>query len=201
MDVTDLVGDAIQTYGYWALGLFLIVLAPEALMPFAGFLAHEGMLGLWWAVLAGSLGGTLGSTLIYLVARRVGEARVRVMLRRRGRWLLVRESDLDGVLAIYGRHGTWIVAGGRLIPTVRSLVSIPAGLLPMPLARFVGLTFLGTFAWNTVLALTGYALGAKWSLLEPYLGFYGSLVFVLVLAVVAIFMARRLGEVWRDSGG
>ncbi|MCG5500911.1 DedA family protein [Ectothiorhodospira lacustris] len=199
MELTELVVDAIQTYGYWALGLFLIVLAPEALMPFAGFLAHEGMVGLWWAVLAGSLGGTLGSTLIYLMVRRVGETRVRGMLQRRGRWLLMRESDLDGVLEIYGRHGNWIVAGGRLIPTVRSLVSIPAGLLPMPLARFVGLTFLGTFAWNTVLALTGYVLGAKWNLLEPYLGFYGSLVVVLVLAVVAIFVARRLGETWRDG--
>ncbi|WP_238375794.1 DedA family protein [Ectothiorhodospira magna] len=185
---------AIEDYGYWALGLFLILLAPEALMPFAGFLAHEGLLSLWWAILAGSLGGTLGSTLIYLLARRVGELRVRTLLRQRGRWLLMGEQDLDRVLTLYARHGAWIVAGGRLVPTLRSLVSIPAGLLPMPLMRFIGLTWLGTLVWNTVLALGGYLLGAQWRLLEPYLGLYGSLAFVLVLAVVGFYLLRRLAE-------
>ncbi|ANB01282.1 DedA family protein [Ectothiorhodospira sp. BSL-9] len=192
MDMVELATDAIADYGYWALGVFLVILAPEALMPFAGFLAHEGLLNLWLSILVGSLGGTTGSTLIYLLARRAGEERMRDLVRRRGRWVLVRESDLDLVLGVYERKGYWIVAGGRLIPTVRSLVSIPAGLLPMSFGRFVGLTFLGTFIWNSFLGLAGYTLGAQWSALEPYLGVYGALVTATVLLVVGIFVVRRL---------
>ncbi|MCG5517061.1 MULTISPECIES: DedA family protein [unclassified Ectothiorhodospira] len=194
MDMVELAMDAISDYGYWALGVSLVLLAPEALMPFAGFLAHEGLLNLWLSILAGSLGGTLGSALIYLLARRAGEGRMRDLVRRHGRWVLVRESDLDRVLGVYARRGDWVVAGGRMIPTVRSLVSIPAGLLPMPWGRFLGLTFLGTFAWNSFLGGAGYALGAQWSALKPYLGVYGALMMAIVLLVLGIFVIRRLLE-------
>ncbi|MFP4079663.1 MAG: DedA family protein [Ectothiorhodospira sp.] len=184
--------EVVREFGHWALGLLMVVVAPEALMPFAGFLAHEGMLGFWPSVLAGTLGATFGSALIYAVVRRAGEPRVRSWMVRHGRWLLLHESDLDRILALFARRGRWIVALGRLLPSVRSLVNIPAGLMPMPVPTFLWLTVLGTLAWNLVLTLAGYCLGAQWRVLEPYLGVYGALVMVVLLLLVGIFAVRRL---------
>lgn len=199
MSPEDLSTEVVREYGYWALGVLMLVVAPEALMPFVGFLAHQGMLGFWPSVLAGTAGGTAGSLIIYAVVRRAGEARVRAWMVRRGHWLLLHESDLDRILRLFARRGRWFVALGRLLPSIRSLVNIPAGLLPMPLAPFLWLTLLGTLGWNLVLTLAGYCLGAQWSLLEPYLGFYGTLVIVLLVLLAGIFTVRRLLR--RSLGG
>lgn len=199
MDWIDLAEQAIEAYGYWALGALMVVLAPETLMPFAGFLAGEGWLSLTWVILIGSLGGTLGSTLIYALARQVGEERTRLWLARHGKWLLLREQDLSGVLHIFALHGLWLVALARCVPSLRSLVSIPAGLLPMGLGPFVLLTFLGTLVWNALLAGLGYFLGGRWQSLEPLLGSYAAIVLSLLALALLVFVIQRLLNQWLDD--
>jgi membrane protein DedA with SNARE-associated domain len=193
--VAALASGAIERFGYWALGISMIVMAPEAMMPFAGFLAHQGHMNIWIAVVVGTVGGTLGSTFLYLVARQVGEARVRAMVRRRGRFLLLREGDLDRLLGLFDRHGDVLVGVGRLVPTMRSLISLPAGLLPMPFGRFLLLTFSGTLVWNGALGLGGYLMGVNWRMLESYLGVYGAAVISVFVLAVALFLLNR----WREQ--
>ena len=192
--------DAVGRLGYWGLGVSMLAVAPEVLMPFAGFLAHQGVLNLLGVILAGSIGGTLGSTILYLIARHVGEMRVRRFFQRRGRFMLLKETDLDVVLNVYDRHGEWLVMGGRFVPTVRSLVSLPAGLLPMPFGRFLLFTFAGTTLWCAALGISGYVLGAQWEMLEPWLGVYGTTAVSVVLLAVVGFVLYRLKEVMWERG-
>jgi membrane protein DedA with SNARE-associated domain len=194
MTVTELAGDTVERMSYLGLGVSMLAVAPEFLMPFAGFLAHQGNLNLLGVIIAGSLGGTLGSVILYLIARRVGEGRVRRFFQRRGRFLLLRESDLDVVLDVFDRHGEWLVLAGRFVPTVRSLVSLPAGLLPMPFPRFLLFTLAGTALWCAALAVGGYLLGVQWRVLEKWLGFYGTTAVSLVVLAVAAFILYRFKE-------
>lgn len=161
-------------------------------MPLLGFLARQGEVHIVAAWLAGTLGGTAGATLLYLLARAFGEARTRRLLTR-GQRPLARATDIDRVLALYRRRGAWLVTTGRCVPTVRSLVSLPAGLLPMPLGRFVLLTLLGTGLWNGILAAAGYLLGAQWQVLSPWLGAYGAAAATAVVATLIWYLWRR----WR----
>lgn len=188
-------GEAVGRVGYLGLGISMLASAPELLMPPAGFLARMDRLDLLGVIIVGSLGSTLGSTILYLIARCVGEWRVRCIFRHRGRFVLLRESDLDYVLGVYERHGEWLVFAGRFVPVVRSLVSLPAGLLPMPFSRFFLFTLAGTTLWCAALAVGGYLLGAQWRMLEPWLGFYGTSALTVVVLAVAIFLLRRLGEI------
>jgi membrane protein DedA with SNARE-associated domain len=194
MSVAEFAGDTVERLSYLGLGVSMLAVAPEFLMPFAGFLAHQGSLNLLGVIIAGSLGGTLGSIILYLIARRVGERRVRRFFQRRGRFLLLRESDLDVVLGVFERHGEWLVLIGRFVPTVRSLVSLPAGLLPMPFPRFLLFTLAGTTLWCAALSVGGYLLGVQWRVLEKWLGFYGTTAVSLVVLAVAAFILYRFKE-------
>ncbi len=186
---------------YLAIGLAALVLAPETFLPLLGFLAQQGEANLLLAWLAGTIGGTAGSSAIYLVARAVGEARFRRLLAGPGRLLRLRADDLDPVLTLFRRHGDLLVAFGRALPTVRSLVSVPAGLLPMPTVRFLLLTTLGTGVWNGLLIVAGYLLGAQWALLAPWLGAYGAAGAVAVVALAVWFLWRRNRRRWLAPDG
>lgn len=200
MSLVDVAGTAVERLGYAGLGATMLALAPELLMPFAGYLAHQGRLDLIGVILAGSLGGTLGSCLLYFLARRVGELQVRRFFQRRGRFLLLNESDLDVVLDVYERHGESLVLVGRFVPTVRSLVSVPAGLLPMPFPRFLLFTLIGTTVWCAVLSLGGYLLGAQWRMMESWLGVYGAVASSLVALALAAFVFYRVRDMVMGNG-
>ncbi|ABM61517.1 DedA family protein [Halorhodospira halophila] len=188
----ELIVDAVELLGWLGIFAVMIVLAPEAVMPFLGYAVYQAELNPVTVLAAASLGATLGSTLIYLVVRAVGDARARRWVRRGSRWYLIQERDLEVTHRVFRRHGAWIVLFGRFVPTVRSLVSIPAGLLPMRLVPFLLLTLLGTTLWNGVLLAAGYATGSNWARVEAYLGTYGTVVTLLLLVAVAGLLLYRL---------
>ena len=191
----ELIVEAVELLGWVGIFAVMIVLAPEAVMPFLGYAVYRAELDPLTALAAASAGATLGSTLIYLVVRAIGGERVRAWVRRGSRWYLIQERDLAVTTAIFRRHGAWIVLFGRFVPTVRSLVSIPAGLLPMGLGPFLLLTLLGTTVWTGVLLAAGYATGSNWARVEAYLGTYGTVVTLLLLVAVAAFLLYRLRNV------
>ncbi len=181
--------DALGWVGIFAVMLFA---APEVVMPFLGYAVYRAEADPLCVLSAASLGATLGSTLIYLAIRAVGGERVRAWVHRGSRWHLIDEDDLAQVNAAFLRYGRSIVFFGRWVPTVRSLVSVPAGLLPMRLAPFLAFTFLGTALWNGVLLAAGYLAGSSWDRLEAYLGTYGTVATALIVAAAAGFVLLRL---------
>jgi len=159
----------------------------ELIMPLAGFNAAQGRMGLVGVILAGTLGSLAGAVLWYLLGRAVGTARLRRLAARHGRWLTVTPGELDRADAWFDRHGGVAVFLGRLVPTVRTLISIPAGLSEMPLGRFLAWSGLGTLIWTTLLALAGYLLEDAYHRVE---GWVNPVSTVVVLGIVGLYLWR-----------
>ncbi len=133
----------------------------EFILPLGGYLAHQGRLTLPGVIAAATVGAVLGALPLYWVGRRIGEARLKQFADRHGRWLALSCADIDRATAWFARHGAWAVLLGRLVPGVRSLISIPAGIQRMSLPVFLAYTALGSAVWSAVLAGAGYALGRQ----------------------------------------
>lgn len=159
----------------------------ELIMPMAGFNAARGGTPLWLAILAGGLGSLAGAYFWYLVGRAFGPIRMRMLVVRYGRWLTMNLSELDQAEAWFQRHGAAIVFFGRFIPTIRTLISIPAGIERMPVAPFLIFTALGSFIWSGALALAGYLLEDRYEQVEHWVNPVSTAV---VIAIVAIYIYR-----------
>lgn len=187
----------IQDAGY--LGIALLMLAEnvfppipsELIMPLAGFTAARGELNLVLVILMGTLGSLAGAIFWYLIGRWVGHARVRRFAERHGRWLTLSPSDVDAAQRWFDRHGTKAVLIGRLIPAIRSLISIPAGIAAMPFWRFLVATTIGTALWTTLLALAGYFLESQYERVEAYLDPASKVVIGLVIALYLFRVATH----------
>lgn len=181
-------------------GISLVMLAEnlfppipsELVMPFAGFLAADGKLNFWLAVVAGTVGSVVGAVCLYYIGRWADEPLIRTFLRRFGRYFLLSEADLNRVLASFDQHGQPIIFFGRLIPIVRSLISIPAGMDRMPLGRFLLFTALGSTIWTTALTAGGYVLGANWENILAFTKQYERLTLVALVIAVVIFIVVQL---------
>lgn len=130
-------------------------LPSEFIMPFAGFAASQGKVNIILAMFAGTLGSVVGSLPLYYLGRAVGQKRLEAWADKHGRWLTISKKDLRHSQKWFREHGTKAVFLGRLIPEVRALIAIPAGVNKMPLPQFVLYTALGVGLWAAVLALLG----------------------------------------------
>jgi membrane protein DedA with SNARE-associated domain len=165
----------IAAMGYGGIVVLTIVenvwppIPSEVIMPLAGFMAAQGRLSWLGVILAGTLGSVLGAVPLYYLGRRIGDERVKGFADRHGRWLTVSRADLDRAQQWFDRHGRIAVLVCRLVPGVRSLISIPAGMERMPLAIFLLFTAMGAGLWTTLLVAAGYGLGANFRQVEAYL--------------------------------
>jgi len=152
--------------GYGAIALVMLlenVIPPipsEVVMPLAGFLIQQGKLELLPTLLAGLFGTVLGAWFWYGIGRMINEQRLENWLRRHGRWLGLRPEDLARSRRWFNRHGVAVVFWGRIIPGVRTLVSLPAGIELMPQPLFLAWTTAGSMLWILMLTLAGQALGS-----------------------------------------
>jgi membrane protein DedA with SNARE-associated domain len=156
-------------------------LPSEVILPLAGFAANRGDLGLVSAILFTTLGSVVGALALYGVGAGLGRERTRGLA---ARLPLVKVEDVDKAEAWFNRHGAKAVLIGRLVPVVRSLISVPAGVERMTVPLFLALTALGSAVWNTALIVAGYALGEKWHVVESSVGVLQWV--VLAGAVVAV---------------
>ena len=169
-----------------------IPLPSELIMPLAGFLAVQGRFTLWGAALAGALGCVLGS----LVAYGIGATGGRPLLLRYGRYVLISPHDAARADRFFARYGAPAIFVTRLIPIVRTFISLPAGIARMDIGRFVTYTFVGSFVWCLGLAYAGYALGQHWQDVGGVLRRFDVVIAVGVVALAALVVYRHV----RDPG-
>jgi membrane protein DedA with SNARE-associated domain len=165
----------VSEWGYLAIVLLMLgenVFPPipsELIMPMAGYHAAMGQRHVVLVILAGSLGSLLGAVAWYYVGRWVGARRLKRWSARHGRWMTLTPSDVDGARNWFDRHGGKAVLLGRLVPAVRTLISVPAGIAEMRLSRFLLYTAIGTVLWTAALAIAGYLLQQQHDVIRDYL--------------------------------
>ena len=134
----------------------------ELVMPLGGFLAAQGTLNIIMVVVAGTAGSVLGALMWYYIGKLIGEERLRGFARKHGRWLTLSPKEVDASIAWFDRHGWKAVLVGRMIPGVRTLISVTAGIADMPMTPFLLYTTLGSAIWTAFLAAAGYLLQSQY---------------------------------------
>lgn len=183
----------IETGGYPGIVLLMFLenvfppLPSEIIVPFAGYAAAQGKLTLIGVVVSGTIGSVAGTFMWYLVARLFGEPRLRRLIGRYGRWITMDQEEVTRSKAWFDRYGSWAVFFGRLIPAIRTLISIPAGLVCMPPLKFLLFTLLGSLLWVSVLTWLGVMLRAHYALVDQFLA---PVTDAIIAAIVVAYIWR-----------
>jgi membrane protein DedA with SNARE-associated domain len=187
----------IETLGYLGIAflMFLENLFPpipsELIMPLAGFTVSQGELSFVPTIAAGVIGTVAGAFPWYYLGKILGEDRIKAWLDRHGRWLNISSQDIDQSKRWFQRHGTKAVFFCRLIPGVRTLISLPAGLSRMPLPQFVLYSTLGTLGWVMLLTFAGYLLGENYDRVEQYLAPVAKLILLGLILALMVWILKR----------
>jgi membrane protein DedA with SNARE-associated domain len=196
--VRQMVETVINTFGYP--GIFIMMLTEhlfpplpsEIVLPFGGFMVAEGRLSMTGILIAATIGSLAGASVFYYLGYKLGEDRLKKFIEKYGKFALLTENDLDRALEAFEKHEKWTILIGRLIPSVRSLISIPAGIKKMNLKLFLLLTLIGSAVWNSLLAGAGYFLGSNWDAVLNYLEIYETIILVALAILIGQFVIRRL---------
>lgn len=168
----------------------------ELVMPMAGFQASEGAMSLAAVLIAGTAGSVVGALPWYYAGKLVGRDRLRRLVARYGFWLTLDMEEFDGAVEWFERHGRPAVFFGRMVPGVRTLISVPAGLADMPMPAFLALTTLGSALWVGLLTCAGYLLKSQY---ERVQGWLDPVTTAIVVAIVALYLFRLARTLWRRS--
>jgi membrane protein DedA with SNARE-associated domain len=184
----------------------MVPLPSELILPYAGFLISDpsqiepltrGPWNFWIAVVAATIGNTLGS----LVAYAIGAYGGRPFLERFGKYLLIRPHEIELADSFFAKHGGATVFIGRLLPIVRTFISFPAGVARMPLGRFITYSTAGAFLWSMLLVYAGMVLGANWVQIREALQPFDLAIAIAVVLMVVLFVWWRLGMPGRPGRG
>jgi len=198
----ELIRQIIETLGYP--GIVLVMAAEnvfppipsELVMPLAGFMANEGTFNIYGVIVAGMLGSVIGALVLYYLGAWANETVIRRFVRRWGRYAFISEDDLDVSLNYFTRYGEVVIFFGRLIPLVRSLISIPAGMAHMPLPKFLFYTVLGTTIWSALLSYAGWVLKENYEVVAGYVERYQSVVLMVLALAALVFVYLRVIKPW-----
>ena len=164
--ITSIIGGLgyVGVFGLMVLESALIPIPSEIIMPFSGFLVFQGKMDFVGAIAAGSLGNLAGSVAIYFLGKRAGRA----FAAKYGKYVLFNEHHLQVTERIFQKHGGKIAFVGRLLPAIRTYVSLPAGIGKISFGKFVVFTLAGSVIWNVFLVYAGVQLGSNWKNIEKY---------------------------------
>ncbi|MEY4409620.1 MAG: hypothetical protein RLZ99_93 [Actinomycetota bacterium] len=165
-----------------AIEVIILPIPSELVLLLTGVNAGQGNFSLFGAVFATTAGSLLGAAVLYMVGWWVSEERIRNLVKRYGKFVGFSAKDFDKATSWFDRYGVPVVLFGRLIPVVRSLVSIPAGLTRMNPYKFFGFTAIGSLVWNTAWITAGFVLGENWEIADQF----SSVVDYFVYAVIAV---------------
>jgi membrane protein DedA with SNARE-associated domain len=193
--LAGLVADIMGSIGLLGVGLVLAIetilpfLPSEVALPLAGFSAERGDFGLVAVIIAATIGSVGGALVLYWISRIFGLERTRHVL---SKIPLVTARDIDKGVAWFARNDAAAVFFGRMVPAIRSLVSIPAGVEQMSVSRFLVFTTAGSLIWNTIWVVAGYQLGSNWEKVEKYGNYLKYALVVAVIAAIVWFVVYKL---------
>lgn len=195
----------VSSLGYIGIALLMFIenifppIPSEVIMPFAGSLVTEGKMNFVFAFVAGTIGALAGAVAIYYIGVAVTEDRAQRWFKNYGRFLLMSKNDFDQAMEKFEKHGAKMVFVGRLMPAIRSLISLPAGLNRMQMMKFLLYTTLGTTIWNLLLLGAGFYLGKNWEQVISFVDTYEMVFWIIIGILVAIFVFRRARQSFGSS--
>ncbi|KZZ83882.1 DedA family protein [Bacillus sp. SJS] len=190
-----------EQFGY--LGIFLMIalenvfppIPSEVILPFGGFMTTTAGLTIPGVILAATAGSVLGALILYYVGRLLDVEQLEKFVDKWGHILLVSKKEIHRGDAWFDRYGKWTVFFCRMVPFVRSVISIPAGMSNMNVWLFLIYTTLGTLIWNTLLVILGAMLGEAWPKIGEYMSIYSNIIYavlaVLLVMVIVWYVKRR----------
>jgi membrane protein DedA with SNARE-associated domain len=174
--------------GLMALESACIPIPSEVVMPFAGYLTTAGQFSLFWIIIFGAIGNLIGSIIAYWVGVFGG----RPFIEKYGKYILIRKEELDRADIFFKRHGSLSVFFSRLLPIVRTFISLPAGIAKMPFWKFSFYTFFGSLFWSAILAYVGVFLGGNWRNIEIYFRKFDWIIGILLIVGIIYFIYKKL---------
>jgi LPXTG-motif cell wall-anchored protein len=187
----------VNSLNYWGVATLMAVenvvlpIPSELIMPLAGFETARGRLSFVGVIIAGTVGSVLGGLPLYYAGYALGQDRLKKWVERYGKWVLLRGRDLERATARFSRNTFLAVTVGQLLPGVRGLISLPAGVARMNVALFLLANFIGTLVWCAVLVVAGRLLGAHFTRIHKFLGPTGWLILGVLVVVLAFWLIRR----------
>jgi membrane protein DedA with SNARE-associated domain len=189
--------NTINSLGYVGIALLMALeniippIPSELIMPLAGFTVTQGKLNFFSVVIAGTFGSVIGASPWYFVGKFWGLKRIKTIADRYGKWLTISGKDVQKAKDWFDRKGDIATALGRLVPGIRTYISVPAGISKMPILPFFFYSTLGSIVWVTFLTASGYLLGANYKLVVIYLKPISILVLLVIIALSIYWMMKR----------
>jgi membrane protein DedA with SNARE-associated domain len=188
------ISDWMSQFGYF--GVFLLILLEnifppipsEVILTLGGFMTTTTTMTKFGVIIASTLGSVIGAAILYGIGTLLDVERLEKIVGKYGKYLRLTIKDVHKADAWFDKYGVWAVFFGRLVPLVRSLISIPAGMSNMKFGLFLLFTTLGTLIWNTVLVSVGAAVGDNWNEIVGYMDIYSNVVYVIIAIIGIAFL-------------
>ncbi len=196
----DWITNTMNSLGYLGIGLLMFLenifppIPSELIMPLAGYTATfaNTQIQVIPAIAFGVIGTILGAAPWYYAGSLLGQQRLQLLADRYGKWIGISGKDIDKSVNWFEKYGYAAVLIGRMVPGIRTLISIPAGITKMPLIPFFIYSTIGTIGWVSLLTYAGYFLGTKWKLVEDYIDVITKVIAFGLLIAIAVFIGNRL---------
>jgi membrane protein DedA with SNARE-associated domain len=196
--MVEWINNLMGSLGYWGIGLLMFLenlfppIPSELIMPLAGFTVAQGKMNFGLAVLAGTVGTMAGTYAWYYLGRLVNYQRLQTWADRYGKWIGVTPKDIDRVNDWFNTYGLRAVFFGRMVPGIRTLISLPAGINNMPFITFTIYSTIGTAIWTAALTAAGFLLGENYASIEGYLAPISKLVVFGLLGLIGYWIVKKM---------
>ena len=195
-NLANFVIQTISNAGY--LGIFALMTAESALipipseiiMPFSGYLVSTGKFNPVFVIIVGSFGNLVGSLVAYIIGIKLG----REIILKYGKYIFLKKSHLDWTESFFKKYGDGSTFVSRLLPAIRTYISLPAGIAKMNLKKFALYTFVGSIIWSTMLTYVGISLGQEWVKIRHYSDYIDGLVIIGIIIFIIIIIKKRIGK-------
>lgn len=197
MGLEDWVLSIMEKLGYLGIAFLMFLdnvfppIPSEIIMPSAGYTAAKGELTLIGVIIAGSIGSLLAAALLYWIGRKIPQHHLFSLIERYGKYIHISVTDLEKSLTWFEKYGHRIVFFGRMIPAIRSLISIPAGMSNMPFRKFMAYSAAGTIIWTTFLAYIGYHFGENPALMSAITQRIGYIILAFTMIYILYHLMKK----------